>query len=309
MTAFDTLKSIEYGSFSPSLAFAGIDVVNTDYSYAAGKAVMYYYRLKLSGDDGRWSFPALFCRPKGNGPFPAVVNIGFERNVPNKYLPLEEIIDNGFAIAYFCYEDVISDSASFEDGIGELIHFDDKRPGKIAIWAWAASRVFDSLRSFTDCSFSSYSVLGHSRLGKTALLAGAEDSRFSCVISNDSGCSGAALFRGKKGERIEDITRSFPYWFAPGFRDYSGKDDELPFDQDVLLLQIVPRNLLIMSAEEDTWADPDAERRAFESVSGAFEKAGALAEYNVRDGRHYLSRQDWDKAMRFIRKSESLIDK
>ena len=133
MTAFDTLKSIEYGSFSPSLAFAGIDVVNTDYSYAAGKAVMYHYRLKLSGDDGRWSFPALFCRPKGNGPFPAVVNIGFERNVPNKYLPLEEIIDNGFAIAYFCYEDVISDSASFEDGIGELIHFDDKRPGKIAI--------------------------------------------------------------------------------------------------------------------------------------------------------------------------------
>ena len=88
MTAFDTLKSIEYGSFSPSLAFAGIDVVNTDYSYAAGKAVMYHYRLKLSGDDGRWSFPALFCRPKGNGPFPAVVNIGFERNVPNKYLPL-----------------------------------------------------------------------------------------------------------------------------------------------------------------------------------------------------------------------------
>jgi len=162
-------------------------------------------------------------------------------------------------------------------------------------------------------------VIGHSRLGKTALVAGMLDERFACVISNDSGCSGAAVTRGKPGEHIADITRNFPFWFCEHYQAYANNEQALPFEQDWLLAAIAPRLLLVGSAIEDEWAGPSHEYLGCVSASRAWEglnqpgfvhpdrlpqvgdvlHEGAIG-YHLRAGKHYLSREDWNRYMDFL---------
>ena len=155
-------------------------------------------------------------------------------------------------------------------------------------------------------------IVGHSRLGKTALWCSAQDERFSLTVSNDSGCCGAALSRGKTGEKIADITKNFPYWFCGKLVSFAEKENELPLDQHMLLALTAPRGLLINSASEDSWADPKSEYLSAAAASTAFELLGeaglpdierepitgerlltGTAAYCLRKGTHYLSRTDW----------------
>lgn len=164
-------------------------------------------------------------------------------------------------------------------------------------------------------------VIGHSRLGKTALLAAAFDERFKYAISNNSGCSGAAITRGKRGEQITDITNVFPYWFCPRYSKLAESFSHSGFDQNFLLSLIAPRRLLIGSAENDIWADPESEFLGAYSVSkiyslyrldgliheGRFPVAGDVLDkgciaYHLRAGEHYLSRDDWRVYMDYIKK-------
>lgn len=178
----------------------------------------------------------------------------------------------------------------------------------------------DYIKTLPEIDSENVAVIGHSRLGKTALLAGAVDERFRYVISNDSGCSGAALFRGKTGERIERITRLFPYWFCPEFKAYTGKDEEIPFDQNYLLGLIAPRFLCVGSSAEDANADPESELLCTAAANEAYALYGLRGlvydknsmpsapadysdgeiHYHLRAGTHFLSRRDWASYMNFI---------
>ena len=176
-------------------------------------------------------------------------------------MPTEELVDNGFAVLSFCYQDVASDDGDFTNGLAGLLFPDGNRgpsdPGKIALWAWAAHRVMDWAETRTDAlDLTQGVVCGHSRLGKTALLAAATDPRFAYAYSNDSGCSGAALARGTRGETVRDICQKFPFWFCENYLQYVDNENSLPFDQHDLIAAIAPRRVLIGSASEDTWADP-----------------------------------------------------
>lgn len=175
-----------------------------------------------------------------------------------------------------------------------------------------ASVVREYLAACPEIDQRAVAVAGHSRLGKTALLAGALDKRFQFVFANESGCSGAALYRGKQGETAADIQRVFPYWFSPSFASCTGDPEQLPFDQHFLLSLIAPRKLYVSSAAEDLWSDPAAEFLGCLAASPAFEAAGVpgfvcageepqLGQachqgnigYHLRAGKHFLSREDW----------------
>ena len=200
----------------------------------------------------------------------------------------------------------------------------EKQPyhaGKIRMWAWAASRALDYALTLECLDPDRAAVIGHSRLGKTALVAGMLDERFKMVISNDSGCSGAAILRGKKGEMIEKITNVFPHWFCDNYKKYAGKEDEQPFDQHFLVAASAPRHVYVASAELDWWADPVSEFLSCYAADEVYRRLGltgfvcedvipqplckyqeGMIGYHVRTGDHYLGREDWNLYMDYMDK-------
>jgi hypothetical protein len=244
--------------------------------------------------------------------------------VPDKYLPAEEIIDRGYAVFTFYRNDITTDKGTKSDGLSKIFKRCKRKlasPGKLALWAWCAMRVMDYIETLDTIDKDNVAVVGHSRLGKTALLAGAFDERFKYVISNDSGCCGAAIERGKVGERYDRITKVFPYWFCPQFNREVSAGEQFTFDQNFLLSLSVPRCLIIGSAKEDIWADPMSEFLGVASLNDAYSlygmkglvhngempKARAVldegdAVYYVREGTHFMSRHDWNTYMDIIDK-------
>jgi len=187
------------------------------------------------------------------------------------------------------------------------------------MWAWAAQRVLDYALTLESLDAKRCAVCGHPRLGKTALLAAATDERFAFCYSNDSGCSGAALSRGKNGETKERICHVFPFWFCEDYCAAPADPAELPFDQHYLVASIAPRFVLVGSAEDDGWADPVSEFLSAAAASEAYEAMGLtglvcedvlpahdafLPEghigYHIRPGSHYFGRTDWNRLMQFM---------
>ena len=307
-------------------------VLSEDARAFAGKAVQQTVELAVELPGGRFAFPVQSIVPYTGRPaagFPFFVHIAFRPDVPDKYLPAEEIVDAGFALLNFCYQDIAPDrDDQFAEGLPALYPAWMERPdrwGKIAMWAWAASRVLDfaglEAARGAPLDMRRAAGVGHSRLGKTALWAGANDPRFSLVVSNASGCAGAALERGKSGEDVAASTNRFGYWFGPQYTRFAGRPEDMPFDQHFLLASCAPRAVYVASAAEDAWADPDAEflsAWAAGSVYPALGQAGLVTDnrwpeadcilhqgrvaYHRRPGCHYLSRTDWQRFMAYANK-------
>ena len=247
---------------------------------------------------GRAMDVPLRYEPPPARPGPVVIALNFAGNDLTRgghrhVYPIDDIRAAGWGLATFHADSVAPDDAErWTSGAHDLLGLDANQPdgpGALSLWAWGLSRAADVLLGLPEVS--RVAVLGHSRMGKAALLAAYRDPRFAAVISNQSGCGGAALFKGKAGERIDDITRQFPHWFCRRFTDQAGRDDDLPYDQDHLLRGIAPRPVLVCSADDDAWADPDAERRCADAAG---------AEYHLRTGGHNLGRDDWTTALDFL---------
>ncbi|NLC42719.1 MAG: alpha/beta hydrolase [Clostridiales bacterium] len=298
---------------------------SNDNSYAA-KVLEEHLTLTAGLKQGSFSFPFHFFKPKNVVNPMTIVYVAFRSDLPDRYLPIEEITDEGIAVAIFNYDDVVPDKEDdFTKGLAKLLYTDGKRestdPGKIMMWAWAASRVMDYLKTRDDIDHDNIGVMGHSRLGKTALVAAAYDQRFTFCFPNNSGCSGDAITRDKEGERVEPITRVFPYWFCLNYSKYANKEEEMPFDQHFLIGAIAPRFVSGGAAVEDTWADPNSQFLGYAAASEAYKLLGLkglvhsdrLPEigdtfhegslgYHLRSGSHFHSRYDWLRYIEFMKK-------
>jgi len=243
-------------------------------------------------------------------------------NQANRW-PYEMIIDRGYAIATMCYHDIFPDDPKFKErSIIPLFPGYDPQNSTpdewqaIGAWAWGSSRIVDFLETQEEIDSNKIAIMGHSRQGKAALWAGAQDERFKVVISNNSGCGGAALFRREYGETIDIINSSFPHWFCENFREYNKREQSLPVDQHQLIALIAPRKAYVASAKEDQWADPRGEFLSTYHAGPVYRLYGLstiesneMAElhtpiirdvgYHIRAGKHDVTEYDWERYMDF----------
>lgn len=236
---------------------------------------------------------------------------------------VEKILAAGYGLATVDYNDIEPDFVGgMKYGIRPLFFKPGQTEpaadewGAIAAWGWAASRAMDYLEKDKDVDSKRVALFGHSRLGKTALWAGAQDTRFSIVIANESGEGGAAISRRDYGERTKDLNSHFPHWYDGNFKKYSEREDEMPFDSHFLLSLIAPRGLYVASAEEDREADPRGEFLGAANSSPAWElfgkkglgtmempglhqSVGDHVRYHIRAGKHDVTAYDWDQYLKF----------
>lgn len=254
--------------------------------------------------------------------------------------PVEIILESGFGLATAYYGDVEPDfPGGWQYGVRKIIQAGlEKNPdcrnndkhwnlisdwGAIGVWAWGLSRIMDYLGLDNEICTDKVIVIGHSRLGKAALWAGAQDERFAIVISNNSGCGGAALFRRRFGETIKLINKRFPHWFCENFKNYGDREDQLPVDQHMLLALIAPRPIYVASAEEDLESDPKGEFLAAKYCSSVYElfglpglslekmprtnePCGEYVRYHIRNGKHDITNYDWNEYLYCISKHINL---
>lgn len=339
-----------YGNFPEQTPKVRATVERVDPKALGGKATLKEITLTLGGPDVPKIHVLLVVPNKRSGPAPVFVGMNFCGNhaviddpkvrIPTAWIygnrkgvknnkateagrgtqidvwALEQTIDRGYAVATFYSGDVVPDDAKRRsEGIQPHFGTGGAKPGPhdwgtIAAWAWGIQRVVDYLVTDQDLDARRIIVVGHSRLGKTALLAGAFDERIAIVMPHQAGMGGTAPSRGTIGESIKRINTSFPHWFNGAYKQFNDHPDRLPIDQNCLVALCAPRPVLFTNAVKDTWANPTGQFEVlkaadpvyrFLGVEGLGAKTmppqGKLLDsrlgYWIRAGSHSMTPADW----------------
>ena len=305
-------------------------------------------------------FTVAYVLPQGEGPFPSVMQLSFCGNAlalgslegvspplsgapgfcnrfidapapegTDPYLlamPVEELLAAGIAVVSVFPGDVIPDDKEAAlPLLDKLSPTDDlkTRPGAIAAWGWVASLAVTVLESDARFDNQKMAVMGHSRNGKAAFAAMLFDPRIDLLWAHQSGTGGATLNRSYEGEAIENITGGFPHWFAPAYRDYAGREEDLPVDQHMAIAAMAPRPVLLGGAWDDRWAGPMGAYAAAQGADPVYELFGvdgfdqtgpedmnpqADLSVFIRDGTHGTKLSDWRKFITFAKHHFGLED-
>lgn len=292
----------------------------------------------LTNNNGTHTFPIHQFLHTDGEKHPTFLHIA--GRYPGNFVPEEEIVENGYNLIIFVYTEITSDDDDFATGIAPLAFPEGRKNptdcGKIGLWAFANMRVLDYILTLDCVDEKNIAIVGQSRLGKTALVTGMLDERFTFSLSNNAGCAGDTLSRGNsglpdadgkfavekefRGETVERITTVFPYWFCKNYLKYAKQNYGTDFDQHYLVASIAPRNVCVTSAELDYWADQKGEQLCCLAASEAWEKLGLVGlqecdhclvpgekllngnvGYSMTPTTHFLSRHAWINYMEFMR--------
>ena len=288
----------------------------------AEEPVPVIFGLNFNGNHATTSDPAVIVAGKSGSPERA------PRGGNARRWPYAEAVARGYAVATICKDDFYPDRRDgYEQSVLPMLYTgsgipDSVRMKAVGAWSWGISRAIDCLETMPEIDTRRIMVIGHSRLGKTSLWAAATDRRIAVAVSNDSGSTGAALARGKQGETVEKINASFPYWFTDNYKRYNGREEQMPFDQHMLLALVAPRPLYVASASRDDWADPRNEMRAAQMCGAVYSLYGLRpltwqedglpavntpfiggdVAYHLREGGHDIVLYDWERFMDFADK-------
>jgi hypothetical protein len=235
---------------------------------------------------------------------------------------LEQSIDRGYAVATFYNGDIDPDQKDKREGMQPFFAGNGAKPATIAAWVWGIQQAVDFLLTQKELDPKRIAVVGHSRLGKTALLAAAFDERIALAIPHQAGCGGTAPSRchNPKAETIKRINTSFPHWFNDNFKKFNDSPDKLPFDQNCLVALVAPRPVLFSNAIEDEWANPAGQFEVLKAADPVYRFLGAggldakempepgklvdsTLGYYIRPGKHSMTREDWKVFLDFADKN------
>jgi hypothetical protein len=236
---------------------------------------------------------------------------------------VEKIVGRGYALATAYYGDIEPDFVGgLEHGVRQLFFARDQTEplpdewGAEGAWAWGMSRIADYLETDNNIDAKKIAGMGHSRLGRAALWAGAQDSRFAIVFSNESGKAGASLCKRSFGEPVAHLNIVFPHWFCGNFHQYTDHEDKMPVDGHMLLALIAPRPVYVASAQDNAGADPRGEFLSAVAGGRVYELLGKQGlgtdewppvnhpimktiGYHVRTGKHDVTEYDWEQYLTF----------
>jgi hypothetical protein len=339
-----------YGAMPPAPATIAPTVEREDGRFFGGKATKKEVTIAFGPTDAPKIHLLLIIPNRRTGPAPAFLGLNFCGNhtlvadpsvaLPSPWMPrncpgcqdnrateagrgaqvgvwsIEGTIDRGYAVATFYAGDVAPDHPGFTDGI--IPHYlkpGQTQPGPhdwatIAAWAWGLMRGVDYLRTNPDIDGGRIAVVGHSRMGKAALVAGAFDERIALTIGHQAGCGGSSPSRGTVGESVARINTSFPHWFDAEFKQFNDRPDRLPFDQHELIALAAPRPVLLTNAVEDTWANPEGQFQVLRAADPVYRLLGVTGidegrmpevnrlvgdrlGYHIRPGKHSMGAEDW----------------
>jgi hypothetical protein len=254
--------------------------------------------------------------PAGKGPFPVIItgDLGWGKV---KEPIIADVVRRGYVLAEFNRTEIVPDKNDRTTGAYAL--YPEYDWAALSAWAWGYHRVVDYLVKQDYVDAKKIAATGHSRGGKATLLAGATDERIALTAPNNSGCGGAGCYRfqAEKSEDIAAITKNFPFWFVPRFRDFIGRVDRLPFDQHSVKALVAPRALLSTEALGDLWANPEGTQQAHLAAKVVYDWLGAGDQIGIyfREGKHEQNQADWNVLMDFAdavfygKKSERKFDR
>ncbi len=293
-----------------------------------GRATKRRVALEFVMGGERFGFPITIVVPtRRSAPAPVFLLLNHrgsevaaaEAALDPEYWPLERGIELGFAMAVLhTSAEVEPDARHATTGVRAFFRRHHDAPetltwGALGAWAWAASRAMDHFATDPDLDPARVAVVGHSRSGKAALWAAAQDTRFALVCCNNAGEGGPALARRDFGETLGHITRNFPHWFTPAYAAYADRIDDLPMDQHELIALVAPRGYHGADGALDLHADPRGSWLGLVEASRAWALFGAARPlpdrmprvgevltdgplaHHLRAGGHALTGSDWER--------------
>lgn len=298
----DLIVGIEYGGLPPTPPGTRWEELHSTTVKSLDGARYVSCRV-LTGQDRPFSFLLYLLVPPGEGPFPVVLNgDACWRYVTDAVA--EEVLRRNIILAQFNRVEIVPDAYRVDRTSGLYLVYPEGDYGALAAWAWGYHRCVDVLAGMDSVDASRIAITGHSRGGKTVLLAGATDERIALTCANNSGSGGAGCYRfqGPDSETLADSMRMIPYWFDPHLKDYVGREEELPFDQHFLKALIAPRVLLTAEALGDLWANPTGAWQTHAAAREVYRFLGAEDRIGIRyrDGGHNHGLEDWRAFLDFM---------